>query len=407
MNPRVSFQKILVSSTSFLMILLSSGAVIRLIKDGGAREEGLINAVDYSGPLDRLPILWGAIALLLAFYYLAQRKFRIRLPSTLMAVIALGLVSSVWATNPKAALGAALLLLATALLTFTQVQLAGTNATFRFLLNSSLLIHIASLIFIFAIPTYGIGVGSHQGKWQGVFSHKNILGSFCVLTLCIISWPTTDISSRIKRLIVLSLSIILLIGSKSSTAALSSILVALLNIAIRRKQLKLFFFNHKIKILSASFALTIALIYLTTSSNLGSAADDYSSMVSRISVWAYTVAQILQAPFLGYGLDQMSIINADPNSDFLSVVGFLVGSAHNGFLETAYSIGLFGLALFIFLLFKLMKNQRPDNNFLVTLPFVLAFSLENALESTMLSFNIYFVVLCYLLNINTSFQKQR
>jgi hypothetical protein len=60
--------KKIVGFLAFAMTILSFGAYIGLIKDGGARDQGLDNAIPYNGPLNALPIVWGSVTLAVVFF---------------------------------------------------------------------------------------------------------------------------------------------------------------------------------------------------------------------------------------------------------------------------------------------------------------------------------------------------
>ncbi len=55
----------IIQTLSFMMIVLSSGAFIQQIKDGGARAQGFENIARYDGFLNIIPVIWVVAVLII------------------------------------------------------------------------------------------------------------------------------------------------------------------------------------------------------------------------------------------------------------------------------------------------------------------------------------------------------
>lgn len=84
-----------------------------------------------------------------------------------------------------------------------------------------------------------------------------------------------------------------------------------------------------------------------------------SSLVHRMDIWKYTLAQITEHPLvgLGYGKDNFNLVNRQSREDVRSEaelaqghVPILKAGTHNIFLDIAFGVGLPGLVLFIWLM---------------------------------------------------------
>src|SRR5206468_1677370 len=151
----------IIETLAFMLIVLSSGAFIDLIKEGGAREEGLENVLHYAGPLNRLPDIWVAGVVFISIIVFLAKKFkRIRFSCSLIALIAFCFASSVWATFPSISFKSTLLIASAYLLISAQIALYGGQATVSFLSRALFIILASSLVVILVIPGYGISVGA-------------------------------------------------------------------------------------------------------------------------------------------------------------------------------------------------------------------------------------------------------
>lgn len=381
------------------MTILSFGAYVGLIKDGGARDQGLDNAIPYNGPLNALPVVWGAVTLAVVFFVWIVCRFKIRPHWTLVSLCGLSICSTLWAEVPKASLGAILLLIAAYLLLATHVKLAGWDGTIRAAIKVFLIFELSSFIYVFLIPHYGVAVGEHLGKWQGIFTHKNSLGSFSALAFSISLWYWLTAKSKLAALSA-CLAAVLTIGSQSTTAMGIVAVLLVVNSVCSFRIIRTFVFRYRLLILLALLLLSAFAVYAAIVLGMDSPDEKYATFSNRNVIWLYIFAKVASSPIWGYGLDQLSVTNSLDGSDFASQVGFLVASAHNGFMETLYSLGLCGEVIVFLMIAVFVKNLKNNKTFTLFFGYVFIFIIENTFESRLVSFNSHFVVFLYLFEIS-------
>jgi exopolysaccharide production protein ExoQ len=392
---------------AFLMLLLSSGAIIQLIMDGGARNQELDAIVTYSGPLNYLPVFWKiAVVTIVGIVLLIPKRRYFSFDFIWLALLALSFVSALWAEYPKVSFDSALLMLLAYLLVNLQVELCGWRRVLNFLNKVFIFVLLLSVAGVFLLPSYGVSVGDHVGKWQGVFVHKNTLGSFAAMTYLFFLWCLSI--NRSKWAIAgIILSVLLVIGSESTTGlmniTLSTILFALLRFSFTRKLV--FSWRYLIAVLLALGC--VYLLYLSLTTNPFAIGDKDSSFSNRNLIWAYILLKFQDAPWFGHGLGQIGAAVLSNDAEFISHVGFVVGTAHNGFIECLHALGLVGLTIIVIVLFRPLRFKSDGPDFEFYFLYLLFFVLLNMFVSNLLGFNIFFIMLMYVQQLAKAMSTQR
>lgn len=394
----------------FLMILMSSGAILQLVMDGGASNQGLDSALSslaYAGWLNYLPIFWKVgVVFVIGVVLLVYKGRYLNFEFTWLALLILCFASALWAEYSKVSLNSSIMILLSYLLVNLHVGMCGWKKSINTLSNIFVFILLFSFVFIFLLPGYGVAVGDHAGKWQGVFAHKNSLGSFAAMTFIFYLWFLS--AKRWKLAIVgLSLSTLLVIGSGSTTGlmnvVLSTFLFALQYFSLTRRQL----FSWRYFIVSMLILTCSFLIYFSLESKQFSIGDKDSTFSDRNLIWAYILLQFQNSPWFGHGLGQIGAAVVSNDADFLSHVGFVVGTAHNGFIEGLHALGLVGLVLILIVATRLLrlKNDKSEFNFIFL--YLLFFTVLNMFESKLLGFNVFFIILMYVSKLAAAVSLQR
>lgn len=380
------------------MIVLSSSAFIQQIKDGGARDQGLENTLNYSGLLNALPWFFSAAGLFVVgilFFLKKLKKFKFSVP--LIALIVFCFTSAFWADKPTVVIRSAVLISTAYLLIGAQVALYGEKNTMRFFGFAVFIILFCSIFAVLLIPSYGLSVGfEHEGKWQGVFDHKNGLGNFSAIAFLIFIWNYKQKKSKIKLISAL-LAATLVIGSQSGTALANIVIVtfvyAFLSFELPRK------LAYKLRYLIIAFLIALSLfaIFIAVGFQEFSIFEKDSSFTGRNMIWGYILAKIEASPWIGYGLDQLTASTIKNSAEFFTNVGFLVNSSHNGFLETAFSLGLVGFILILWVFMNQLGRVKNGANFTLLFGYLISFLVINTFEARMVSFNFYLVGLMYII----------
>lgn len=183
-------------------------------------------------------------------------------------------------------------------------------------------------------------------RFQGLFSHPNTLGAFCMLSYPVLMWKYHRLSSVGKVFILFLFCVVLcmhiLSGSRASliTAGLGFFLWYLI---FNRANL-----NSLAKILSLAMIILFGVVLLLQSrpASLKREAADVTNLAGRPEFWRSCIQLIKERPILGYGYGVGGKIWSDPRfyrpEEFLWV-GSARSSLHNGYLSIVIGLGFAGL----------------------------------------------------------------
>ncbi len=400
----------------FFLHVVSSGAFLTLWKEGGARAEGISNFEEYKGPLVLMPYAWSTAVFLAVVLLLGKPKIRDQFFISLKKIWhlpAVAIFSIMWADDPFEATKAALPLSAGVLLLVSSCAISGALYTLQLYVKILIFCTLMSFFYCLFIPSYGIALGIHEGAWQGVYAHKNFLGSYSLITMifCILlgDFSSKDRATYYRVFAVLAAALAAL---SQSTAALVGVVVAV----VVRLSFKLlpqkasFGFWRSVALwvfvvsVSCSVLIVLSSIFMPSVPILGKD----SSYSGRDRIWVFFFGLFLLKPIFGYGIGQLTSVN---NSflDFISIqVGFTVSHPHNGFIEALFNFGLIGFAA-VLNLFRSMIEEVSDavsaKIFILMVPSVVFL---NTFEARFVTFNpVYFVMLiAYLTSCEHNFYKK-
>lgn len=382
------------ASAVCLMVIVSANAFFALWKDGGARPEGYVNFADYVGPLTLVPYAWALLSIALCISIVAAQKWRLpRSPlNGLFPFSAVLFVSIFWADDPLEAAKVFVPIFSGFLLIVLVHRRYGLNFLLRNVEFAVYLIVVMSYVYSILIPSYGIAQGVHDGLWQGVFSHKNNLGNFSLLSVafCLLLW----VSYKKIRSIVLCVAAAGLVYMSGSTASLMG-LVVLLGLFLLQHLLAARLSGRQLYSLAYWAVLffvflTIFLVGFTFLVPDLQIMEKDSSFSGRDLIWGFFLLRAIESPIFGYGLGQISMGNVSLVDSISDYVGFVASSTHNGFIDALYSVGLVGVVfLFRFLTglcrYLLISKKAFSVIWLGIIPLLFV----NSFESRLLSFNSY------------------
>ncbi len=206
---------------------------------------------------------------------------------------------------------------------------------------------LASQFWIVAIPSRGIMSVEFPGAWQGVFPQKNELGSMMsrgalVFGALLALYPDLRRRAWVWGGLTLCVFLVLMSTSKTSLLALLSIPTVMISVALLRRD-------------ALSALAYVALVGLGATIlgglmiwNLGMFFELLGkdpTLTGRTDIWEALLRSISDKPWLGYGYDVFWRGEYGPAYWVRVATEWKVPSAHNGWLETALSIGVIGLAV--------------------------------------------------------------
>ena len=266
----------------------------------------------------------------------------------------------------------------------------------------ALLVLALSVVFMVVLPNYGL---MYDGRGvRGVFTHKNGMGGFAVLSIAVFMSTFKDkLIPKGAALIGLVISVALLPLINSATATV----VALALFAV--------FGTWWLLTYSLRAAIIVGLLGFAATLLLGLLAFIYLDEIfallgrdltftGRTGVWSYVWEMIRQRWLYGYGYEAFWQIEANTRyaADSLQ---WDVPNSHSGFLETFLGLGAVGLGLFLALVATMIyrivhalgqAEAQPAGLLLVLLS---AYLMRGSLEANFLGQNSIMWVLLITLSV--------
>lgn len=209
---------------------------------------------------------------------------------------------------------------------------------------------VTTLFNVFAVLSRPPGPIGHEG----IYGHKNILGSFAAMAILIslLRWPGASRVARIAVLMVIGLCVVLLVESQSKTSA--GFLPAALAIGIACA------FLARVARMSAALVFIVGLVCGGLAIMLADAVFGLSperladltvgdpTLTGRTYLWSFAWDHVVERPWLGHGF--RSFWDIGSSSPSLAMGSGFIASAshgHNGYLDIVLHGGIIALALFL------------------------------------------------------------
>ncbi len=284
-------------------------------------------------------------AILVPFY--RETLYVLRRNWSLVALVLLALVSCSWAAMPAFVLQRSVAVLGTTLVGVAFAVRLSLEDQLRLMSWLFRIIAVLSLACIVFLPSHGISdLVDTQGAWQGIFSHKNGLGSFMALFF-LVEWhlPAGTRLAKVVRVFALLLSTVLLLFSRSLTPALALagtlLFTQIYKFATQKLRIPLYALALAVFFTAASGVTALVTRSETIASVLGRSSD----LTGRTSIWSSVIPFIFERPVQGYGYSGFWA-GASPESAAIErVMGTMIQYSHNGYLEILLELGAVGFLL--------------------------------------------------------------
>lgn len=320
--------------------------------------------------------------------------------------------TSMSSLKPSTSLNTLIILAITAIQAILISHLYSEKSFYSILTKYFIISIIFSYIFIFLYPQLGFMIYEHKLLPVGVYSHKNVLARFMVISSIIFMNDMMKSKNYIKKIVYLIfqiLSVILIFLSESATGIIWIVVLVSANISIIFKNK---IFKVYIKIITLYCIIFNIFIYFISKPEIANIISNIRifgknlSFTGRNSIWNYAINHIQNKFITGYGVDAFwssSIIR----QEFYYKYKFYPPHAHNGYLALLLDGGIILLILFIIILYKSIKNNidNYDKYNLISI-LILSFILViNLTESAFIGNGTYliWIIICfkYSLTINT------
>lgn len=328
--------------TVLSLLHYSGGPLVVILSGGKSQGDQVADSFDPI-PVRVLFILIYVITFLLLLvrwkkvvYLLSKDKF-------IWSLVAIAVLSILWSANSS--------ITQTRIVGLVGTTLFGVYLATRYTLKQQLQILgwtfgvavILSLVFIVALPKYGIMGGVHAGSWRGIYAHKNATGN--IMMLSSIVFLLLGLSRKEKNLplwIGFGLSVVILLFTRSTSSLLN--FINLLNTLFIFYILRLRI-DRMLPLISMLMAVGTSLfVLIQTNADIFLAYFNKGTNLSgRTELWLAVLDKIWQRPWLGYGYGAFWAGEGSEAVNIWYVVGWKAPYAHNGWLDIWLTLGLVGL----------------------------------------------------------------
>jgi O-antigen ligase len=335
---------------SVISLLLYSGGPLTVILSGGANEgEEETGASQTDNSL--ILIIFFVNYLFTIFLIVLRWKQVLSLVKKdkyITLLIALAVLSVIWSSMPGKTINRGIAIVGTTLF--------GIYLASRYSLKKQLelfgwmygLAVIFSFVFALILPKYGVMGGIHEGKWRGIYNHKNTLGK--VISPGIIIFLLLAFDGKKRRWLFwvgFILAFLLLLRSTATTSLINTITLLAACVGFRVLRWS---GNSVVPGLISVFSLG-GIFYILISANmeslLASLGKD-TTLTGRADLWPYVFEMIWKQPIFGYGYGAFWGGVNSPCYYIWQATNWTPPNSHNGLLDLWLHLGFIGLVIFIF-----------------------------------------------------------
>jgi O-antigen ligase len=343
-------KKIVAVESGFTVLSLTHYTAdwLPLIVSGGASEGDGFNfsSVDLTANVLLYFITYiGATFFLLlrwkkAFYLIGQNRI-------IWLMLAIAVASLMWSSDRSTSIKSCIQLLGTTIFGLYFGTRYSIKEQIKLLGFVSGLILVLSIIFIVALPKYGIMAAVHAGAIRGIFTHKNFFGQ--VLSLSgILLFMLTSVFPKKKFVLYtgLGLVILLLLLARSTTSMINT-LVLLSALSLYRTFRLKFMLMIPTFLLLATLSIFLYFLYTENSEILFNIVGKDATLTGRTDIWSFVWEMIQKRFWLGYGFASFWNGLDGPSAYVVRAVNWDVPYAHNAWLELWLELGLIGLSTYV------------------------------------------------------------
>lgn len=329
-----------------LSLIYYAGGIVALILSGGV-SEGEKPGVPPDNALIQLLFF---ITYVISFFLLAFRwkKVITILNKDRFITVILGLcfISFLWSAAPTVTLVRSVAILGSSFFGIYIGTRYSLKEQLQLLAWTFGIVVILSFIFIVALPKYGVMSGVHAGKWRGIFTHKNSLGRLMILSG--LTFMITALNTQENKFWLwggFSLSIILLLQSKSSSSMINFLIILIVFLIIKLIRIPYILIIPTILLLALIGQISYLWLLDNTTYLLSSIGKD-ETLTGRSDLWLPVLDMIGKRPLLGYGYGAFWG-GWDREAAYVwRVIGWTAPHSHNGFLDLCLDLGILGLSIF-------------------------------------------------------------
>ena len=324
----------------FAALLLSSGAFAPLWTDTSAHD------VAEGGPL--LEFVWAAIYATAALLLLPRYKTFAALIAANWPLVLLTFfcaASTAWSEDPAVTLRKSVAILGTTLFGALFALEFEVRSQLRILAAVLASAALASVIAQFWFSARFSPTETAGAAWNGVFSHKNVLGRNMGLgVVAFLSIAKRKLTSVITSVLGIGACFTLIAAAHSQTALVVALAILLLTGAFAVARLP---WREALAaaVLSAALLFPTVCFAVANNSRLVTMLGRDATLTGRSHIWTLAAQALTEHAWLGHGYGAFWWI-APRSFQIIALLGYSTPHAHNGFLDIGLQLGIIGLVMF-------------------------------------------------------------
>jgi exopolysaccharide production protein ExoQ len=332
---------------TILSLMLYSGGVLSVILSGGL-SEGAEAFAEPESPLVRVLFsLNYLISIFLLIKKWRQAFYLLSRDRVVWVLVGLACLSIFWSFDLEMTVRRCVALVGTTMFGFYLGTAYSLRRQLQMLAWTFGISICLSLVFIFALPKYGVMDGLHSGAWRGIYTHKNVMGKMMIFSATIFTLLILNASKtrwQLWAFLMASVLFLLRSTSKSALLGLFVVFVALLIFQTLR-------WYFKVKVVAWTLLVfggiaTFVLVTLNANTIVAAIGRDLT-FTGRTVLWSGVWDLVVQHPWLGYGYGaSWNSWDSETAHAWRIVGGWKAPNSHNGFLDLLLDLGVVGTAAF-------------------------------------------------------------
>lgn len=336
---------------AILYVFLISGAVIPpLLSQDGTQ------AIDLQDGLPSLQIALSITLALIAFEFIRtfwRRGVGVVLQEAWIpaSFVFLALLSYIWSVDPSLTLRRGVAVTGMLLVAIFLLAHFGYRRSVMLITGVLAFVAILSLLTSLVLPSVGVHqIGSHLGRWKGVYLHKNLLGREMALGVGLFILAATHTQNRKTQIlwtVFAVLAFILVIQAHSATGLVAAVAALLMALSLywSRSRAKVAVVLVGLAVL-VSFVLGLGIVFMPE--RIFDVLGRDLTFTGRSTLWHAVLDKIVDAPLVGYGY--RAFWGSAGGVSISESLGWRVVHAHNALLDVVLSLGVLGFLSTLYLL---------------------------------------------------------
>jgi len=244
-----------------------------------------------------------------------------------------------------------------------------------------------SIVSVFIIP--GAKDPSFH-TWRALTPHKNVLGQvgvICTVLSYMILKIEKKLSAKSVAVIMFIISVLLTLGSLSSTSIILLFLIGTFYALFYSDELfSPLGIGRTVSTLTVIVVVgLVTLIILTQPDMLAVFTDIFgkdTSFSGRTDLWTYMMSEISKHPIIGAGYQGFWVVDNNALLALYKIFVWLPNQSHNGYIDIWNDLGIIGLILFVILIINYFVNLLKLNKTHTWKAFIFISLISNWQEAT-------------------------